>query len=53
VRILYSADPAALHQFSEEERAGYPEEIEPVGCAPGHLLCMQKEAKISIIRYSL
>jgi hypothetical protein len=57
VRILYTADPSALHQFSREARSSIgldymsEEEIERIGCTPVHLLCMHKEPKLSLIRY--
>jgi hypothetical protein len=55
VRILYTADPSALHQFSRDAKPSRSErhgdESEEVGYTPVHLLCMQKEPKLSLIRY--
>jgi uncharacterized cysteine cluster protein YcgN (CxxCxxCC family) len=55
VRILYTADPSALHQFSRDARPSRSErdgdECEEVGYTPVHLLCMQKKPKLSLIRY--
>jgi hypothetical protein len=55
VRILYTADPSALHQFSRDARPSkrerHGDESEEVGYTPVHLLCMQKEPKLSLIRY--
>jgi ankyrin repeat protein len=51
VRILYTADPLAMHQFSEDKQANYQEDFQPAGFTPIHLLCMQKVPKLSLVRY--
>jgi hypothetical protein len=59
VRILLSADPLAMRQISHYKASR--EEIEDEefrmnrgpyrGCTPTHILCMQKQPKMSLVKY--
>jgi hypothetical protein len=53
VLVLLSVDPLAMHQLSE---SGIDEEDLDqydafTGCTPAHILCMQKQPRISLVRY--
>lgn len=44
---LYSSAPLAMHRFSENDDSS----VLGCGCTPAHLLCMQKEPNMSLVRY--
>jgi ankyrin repeat protein len=59
ILTLLSSDPKAMGRLSNKKAVGYEgedsedEEVERVlvGCTPAHLFCMQKQPKISLVRY--
>jgi hypothetical protein len=59
ILTLLSSDPKAMGRLSNKKADEYKsedsedEEVERVlvGCSPAHLFCMQKQPKISLVRY--
>eukprot|EP00596_Hydrurales_sp_CCMP1899_P002044 CAMPEP_0119048860 /NCGR_PEP_ID=MMETSP1177-20130426/61454_1 /TAXON_ID=2985 /ORGANISM="Ochromonas sp, Strain CCMP1899" /LENGTH=484 /DNA_ID=CAMNT_0007025323 /DNA_START=386 /DNA_END=1840 /DNA_ORIENTATION=- len=46
VQTLYSIDPMAMHRLSNNYQKGAVP-----GCTPAHLLCMQKQPPMSLVRF--
>jgi hypothetical protein len=46
VQTLYSIDPMAMHRLSNNNQKGTVP-----GCTPAHLLCMQKQPSMSLVRF--
>jgi hypothetical protein len=57
VQTLYSIDPMAMHRLSnnknddEEEEEVAADHDALAGCTPAHLLCMQKQPTMSLVRF--
>jgi hypothetical protein len=52
VYMLYTTDPSAMYRSSVIELLDEDEVWEDrIGCTPAHLLCMQKEPNMSMVKY--
>jgi hypothetical protein len=49
VHMMYTNDVLAMYRFSEENIADQEEVL--MGCTPAHLLCMQKEPNMAMVKY--
>jgi hypothetical protein len=51
VQTLYSIDPLAMHRLSSIRNDGEGNLDALTGCTPAHLLCMQKQPSMTLVRY--